>query len=83
MVKEWCNKGSTWDNTITAMKGRKKPSKHENSDMIALMLGVSINVPSAPDPTKTRLSKEAVDKCIAAVDVNLVIPHPTADDQPK
>ena len=56
MVKDWCNKGSTWDNTLAAMKG-KKPSKKENDDLIAL--------------------------CIAAVNATLVIPHPTADDQPK
>jgi hypothetical protein len=47
------------------------------------MLGVGIDAPSAPEPTKTRLSKKAVDECIAAVNVTLVIPHPTADDQPK
>jgi hypothetical protein len=29
MVKDWCNKGSTWDNTTAAMKGRKKPRKKE------------------------------------------------------
>jgi hypothetical protein len=75
MMKEWCNKGSTWDNTITAMKGRKKPS--------ALILGVGIDTPSAPEPTKTRLSKEAVDECTPAVNVTLVIHHPTVDDQPK
>ena len=56
MVKDWCNKGSTWDNTLAAMK-KKKPSKKENDDLIAL--------------------------CIAAVNATLVIPHPTADDQPK
>ncbi len=65
------------------MKGRKKPTKKENEDLIALMLGVGIDAPTIPEPTKTRLSKEAVDECIAAVNATLVIPHPTADDQPK
>ena len=83
MVKDWCNKGSTWDNTLAAMKGEKKPSKKENDDLISLMLGEGIDAPTIPEPTKTRLSKEAVDECIAAVNATLVIPHPTADDQPK
>jgi hypothetical protein len=83
MVKDWCNKGSTWDNTLAAMKGGKKPSKKENDDLISLMLGEGIDAPTIPEPTKTRLSKEAVDECIAAVNATLVIPHPTADDQPK
>jgi hypothetical protein len=47
------------------------------------MLGVGIDAPSAPEPTKTSLSKVAVDECIAAVNATLVIPYPTADDQPK
>ena len=47
------------------------------------MLGVGINAPSAPEPTKSRFSKEDVDKCITVVNVTLVIPHPTEDDQPK
>jgi hypothetical protein len=83
MVKDWCNKGSTWDNTLTTMNGTKKHSKQENDDLIILMVGVGIDAPSAPEPTKTRLSKEAVDKCIAAVNATLVILHPIADDQPK
>ena len=83
MVKDWCNKGSTWDNTLAAMKGRKKLSKKENNDLIDLMLGVGIDTPTVPEPTKTRLSKEAVEECIAAVNATTVIPHPTADDQPK
>ena len=65
------------------MKGRKMLTKKENEDLIALMLGVGIDAPTIPEPTKTRLSKEAVDDCIAAVNATLVIPHPTADDQPK
>ena len=65
------------------MKGEKKPSKKENDDLISLMLGEGIEAPTIPEPTKTRLSKEAVDECIAAVNATLVIPHPTADDQPK
>jgi hypothetical protein len=83
MVKDWCNKGSTWDNTLTAMKGMKKPSKKAKNDLIASMLGVGIDAPSALEPTKTRLSKEAVNECIPAVNATLVILHPTADDQPK
>jgi hypothetical protein len=83
MVKEWCNNGSTWDNTLAAMNGRKKLSEKTNKDLIALMLGVGIDEPSPPEPTKTRLSKEAADECIAAVNASMVIPHPTADDQPK
>ncbi len=47
------------------------------------MLIVGIGAPSAPEPTESRLSKEAVDECIAAVNATLVIQHPTADDQPK
>ena len=47
------------------------------------MLGEGIDAPTITEPTKTRLSKEAVDECIAAVNATLVIPHPTADDQPK
>ncbi len=65
------------------MKGRKKLTKKENEDLIALMLGVGIDAPTIPEPTKTRLSKEAADECIGAVNATLVIPHPTADDQPK
>ena len=72
-----------WDNTLAAMKGRKKPSKKENDDLIALMLGVGIDAPSAPEPTKSRFIKEAVDECITAVNVTLVTPHCTADDQPQ
>jgi hypothetical protein len=56
MTKDWCNKGSTWDYTLAAMEGMKKPSKNQNDDLIALMLGVGISTPSAPEPTKTRLS---------------------------
>ena len=47
------------------------------------MLGEGIDAPTIMEPTKTRLSKEAVDECIAGVNATLVIPHPTADDQPK
>ena len=47
------------------------------------MLGIGTDAPSAPEPTKTRHSKEAVDECIVAVNATLFIPHPTADDQPK
>ena len=65
------------------MEGMKKRSKKENDDLIALMLDVGIDTPFSPELTKTCLSKEAVDKCIAAVYATLVIPHPTADDQPK
>ena len=65
------------------MKGEKKPSKKENDDLISLMLGEGIDAPTITEPTKTRLSKEAVDECIAGVNATLVIPHPTADDQPK
>ena len=65
------------------MEGMKKCSKKENDDLIALMLDVGIDMPFSPELTKTRLSKEAVDKCIAAVYATLVIPHPTADDQLK
>jgi hypothetical protein len=48
MVKDWCNKGSTWDNTLSTMNGMKKRIKKENNDLIALMLGVGIDAPSAP-----------------------------------
>jgi hypothetical protein len=34
-------------------------------------------------PYLVSLSKDAVDECIATVNGTLVIPHPTADDQPK
>ena len=27
MVKDWCNKGSAWDNTLAAMKGEKSLAK--------------------------------------------------------
>ena len=54
-------------NTLAAMKGKKKPSKKENDDLISLMLGEGIDAPTIPEPTKTRLSKEAVDECIAAI----------------
>jgi hypothetical protein len=37
----WCNTGSTWGNTLTAMGGMKKPRK-KNNDMIAFMLGAGI-----------------------------------------
>jgi hypothetical protein len=47
------------------------------------MLGIGINASYAPEPLKTRLNKEAVDKCIATINATLVIPHPTVDDQPK
>ena len=84
MVKDWCNKGSIWDNTLTTMKRMKKPSIKENDDLITSMLGVGIDAPSAPEPTETRLGKEDVDECIYSVNVTLVIPsHPTADCQPK
>jgi hypothetical protein len=72
MVKDWCNKGSIWDNTLTTMKRMKKPSIKENDDLITSMLGVGIDAPSAPEPTETRLGKEAVDECISAVNVTLV-----------
>jgi hypothetical protein len=75
MVKDWCSKASTWDNTLATMKGGEKPSKKEKDHLIALMLGVGVDMPSAPEPMKTRLSKEAVDECIAAVNATLVIPH--------
>ena len=48
MVKDWCNKGSIWDNTLTTMKRMKKPSIKENDDLITSMLGVGIDAPSAP-----------------------------------
>jgi hypothetical protein len=34
MTKDWCNKGSTWDNTLVAMEGMKKPSKKQKFDRI-------------------------------------------------
>jgi hypothetical protein len=42
------------------MNGMKKYSKKENDDLITLTLGEGIAAPSAPVPTKTRLSEEAV-----------------------
>ena len=45
------------------------------------MMGVDINVPVAPEPTKTCLSKEAADECVATINVITIISHPTANDQ--
>ena len=61
--------------------GRKKKA---DQDLIDLMLGVGINnEPTVPEPTKSRLSQEVADEIVAAVNASMVIPHPTADDQPK
>ena len=62
---------------------KKKPSKKENDDLVALMLDVGIGAPSASEPTESRLSKKAVDECIATINATLVIQHPTVDNQPK
>ena len=65
------------------MEGKKKPSEKENNAIIQMMLGKIDDAPAVPEPQKTRLSKEAEKKCIATVNATVVIPHPTADDQPK
>ena len=64
---------------LDAMGNKKQPSKESNDALIAMMMGVGINTPSPPG-AKSQLSKEAVDKCVAAINVAIVIP---ADDQPK
>jgi hypothetical protein len=81
-LKDFCNVGSTWDNTLAAAKGTKIRDKKTNDELIAQMMGNGNNATSS-QPTKTRLSKEAEDECVAAVNITMVIPHPTADDHPK
>jgi hypothetical protein len=46
-VKDGCNKASTWDTSLMAMRGKKHAAK-ENDNLIALMMDVDFNAPSDP-----------------------------------
>jgi hypothetical protein len=58
MVKEWCNAGSTWDNTLRAEDGQKPRSAKENEALLELMMGVGINAAKKPEPKILQLSKK-------------------------
>ncbi len=75
-----CNngKGSTWDNTLAAMKGVKKPTKKKMTSIDAVCLLTRLLLRSPQRHTSARKLWTN-----AAINATLVIPHPTANDQLK